>query len=88
VAAIIDQGIADLLEKGNRVDPYVLVSVSVRVARTKIDEYRMTPLAGSDELYRWTLNYDPLFLGYMKPELCTPSSSVSAGSGCDTIWDP
>ena len=28
-----------------------------------------------------------LFTG-LTPELCTPSSSVSAGSGCDTIWDP
>jgi hypothetical protein len=65
VAAVVDAEIAHRIESGNRLDPYDVLAASVRVQRSRIEKYKLVPLAGSDDLYRWTLAYDPEFLGYI-----------------------
>jgi CRISPR-associated endonuclease/helicase Cas3 len=64
VTAVVDKELADRLKRHERVDPLVLLKCSVRVRRSKVGEYGLTPII-DDEVYEWTLRYDPELLGYM-----------------------
>jgi hypothetical protein len=66
VAAVVDPEIASRIEAGERLNPYDALAASVRVQRSRIEKYKLVPFAGSDDLYKWTLTYDPGFLGYME----------------------
>jgi CRISPR-associated endonuclease/helicase Cas3 len=65
VAAVVDSEIASRIEAGERLNPYDVLAASVRVPSHRVGKYKLLPLAGSDDLYKWTLAYDPGFLGYM-----------------------
>lgn len=41
-----------------------MIKCSVRIRRSKVGEYSLTPII-EDEIYEWTLKYDPEVLGYM-----------------------
>ena len=66
VAAVVDVDVAKRIEAGERLSPYDVVAASVRVSRNKIEKFKLMPLAMADDLYCWTLPYDPEFLGYME----------------------
>jgi CRISPR-associated endonuclease/helicase Cas3 len=64
-------------ESGNKVTAAEIVRGSVRVRKSLEKKYALRPLDGKDELFAWTLDYDPDFLGYMDGVLRT--KSVIAG---------
>jgi hypothetical protein len=53
-----------------------LLLCSVRVRRCNIQRYSLTPII-ENEIYEWTLKYDPDLLGYMSGVL----EAGLAGSG-------
>jgi CRISPR/Cas system-associated endonuclease/helicase Cas3 len=64
-------------EIGQKLSPAEMVRGSVRLRKQAIKKYALRPLAGTEELFAWTLDYDPDFLGYMDGVLKT--NSVIAG---------
>lgn len=66
VKAVIDSGLADCIENCEPINPYTLSAATVQIRRNKIKAFKLVPLAVSDDLFRWTLPYDPDFLGYME----------------------
>jgi CRISPR-associated endonuclease/helicase Cas3 len=64
VTAVVDEGLAERLARHDKVDPLDLVECSLRIRRTDVRRYSMTPIV-EDEIYKWTLAYDPDLLGYM-----------------------
>ena len=64
VTAVVDKELAERLRRHERVDPIEVLKHSVRIRRCKVVEYSLTPII-EDEIYEWTLNYDPELLGYM-----------------------
>ena len=64
-------------EKGQKLTPADIVSGSVKLRKHALKKFAARPLAGKDDLFAWTLAYDPAFLGYMRGVLDT--NSVAAG---------
>jgi len=64
VTAVVDKELAERLRRHERVDPLDVIKCSVRIRRSKVGEYSLTPII-EDEIYEWTLKYDPEVLGYM-----------------------
>jgi CRISPR-associated endonuclease/helicase Cas3 len=64
VTAIVDEDIAKRLAGHGRVEPLDVLKCSVRIRRADIRRYSLTPIV-EDEIYKWTLAYDPDLLGYM-----------------------
>jgi hypothetical protein len=64
VTAVVDEDLAKRLARHDKVDPLDLVKCSVRIRRAYIRRYSLTPIV-EDEIYKWTLAYDPDLLGYM-----------------------
>ncbi|HEX4807715.1 MAG TPA: DEAD/DEAH box helicase family protein [Bryobacteraceae bacterium] len=52
-------------ESGESLKPIDLVRGSVKIRRRALAKLSVRSVRGSEELYAWTLNYDPGFLGYM-----------------------
>ena len=61
-------------ESGERLRSIDIVRGSVRLRKKAAEKFAVRPVAGSDELYAWTLAYDPKFLGYMEGALKTNAS--------------
>jgi hypothetical protein len=64
-------------EKGQKLTPADIVSGSVKLRKNVLTKYAIRPLAGKDDLFAWTLAYDPAFLGYMRGVF--ECNSVAAG---------
>jgi hypothetical protein len=64
VTAVVDEDLAKRLARHDKVDPLDLVRCSVRIRRADVRRYSMRPII-EDEVYKWTLAYDPELLGYM-----------------------
>jgi hypothetical protein len=64
VSAVVDHDLAERLARHEKVDPLELLRCSVRIRRDDIRRYSLTPII-EDEIYKWTLAYDPELLGYM-----------------------
>ncbi len=64
VTAVVDERLADRLRCHDRVDQLEVLQCSVRVRRSNIKRYGLTAII-EDEVYEWTLKYDPELLGYM-----------------------
>ena len=64
VTAVVDKDLAERLARRDKVDPLDLVKCSVRIRRTDVRRYSLTAIV-EDEVYKWTLAYDPYLLGYM-----------------------
>lgn len=69
--------ILGLFESGEKLRSIDILRGSVRIRKTAAKKLGLRPLAANDELFAWTLDYDPLFLGYMKGVLT--ASSAEAG---------
>jgi CRISPR-associated endonuclease/helicase Cas3 len=61
-------------EDGEQLRSIDIVRGSVRLRKKAAEKFAVRPVAGSDELYAWTLDYDPKFLGYMEGALKTNAS--------------
>jgi CRISPR-associated endonuclease/helicase Cas3 len=64
VTAVVDEDLAGKLVRHEKVDPLDVMKCSVRVRRADVRRYSLTPII-EDEIYKWTLAYDPELLGYM-----------------------
>jgi len=58
-------------ESGERLRSVDIVRGSVRIRRATAKRMALRPLRVSEELFGWTLDYEPEFLGYMKGVLDT-----------------
>ena len=68
--------VLELFESGEKLRSIDILRGSVRIRKTS-KKLGLRPLAANDELFAWTLDYDPLFLGYMQGVLT--ASSAEAG---------
>jgi CRISPR-associated endonuclease/helicase Cas3 len=64
VTAVVDEDLAERLLRHEKVEPLDVVKCSVRIRRKDIGRYSLR-LIVEDEIYKWTLAYDPDLLGYM-----------------------
>lgn len=67
---VMDSDLITILENGEKISSIQLIKNSVQIWATKIDEFRLLPIKGYEEIYKWPNDgYDPEFLGYMKEVL-------------------
>jgi CRISPR-associated endonuclease/helicase Cas3 len=64
-------------EQGRKLAPADIVAGSVKLRKHALKNFAARPLAGKEDLFAWTLAYDPAFLGYMRGVL--ESNAVVAG---------
>ena len=76
-ALVLVNPLLERFEGGERLRPSDIVRGSVRIRVNALQKLNVRSLHGSDEMYAWTLDYDPDFLGYMKGVL--DSASALAG---------
>jgi CRISPR-associated endonuclease/helicase Cas3 len=81
---IIDKSIAEAIRKGERVSRVEIMRYSVQIWATKIDKLALEPLTHDSEssdsdVYFWSYDYDPDFLGYMKGVLKLEEFIMSGG---------
>jgi hypothetical protein len=62
---VVDKAVLDALKNHRKVTSLDLVRGSVQLWSRRIDELGLQPIRGTRELYAWTCQYDPDFLGYM-----------------------
>ena len=62
---VIDKRVLAALGNHEKVNPLALLRGSVQLWSAKIKDLDVQPIAGRQELYAWTKEYDPDFLGYM-----------------------
>jgi CRISPR-associated endonuclease/helicase Cas3 len=84
---IIDKSVAEAVRKGERVSKMEITRYSVQIWATKIDKLALEPLfhhsESSDDdsdIYFWSYDYDPDFLGYMKGALKLEEFITSGGA--------
>ncbi len=65
VTAIIDSEICERIERHEKVDFTELQQKSVSIYSNNIDKFALSQLRESEDLYKWQLEYDGNFLGYM-----------------------
>jgi hypothetical protein len=73
VTVLVDPALRRL-ENGERLSAIEILRGSVRLRKKAAEKFAVRPVRGSDELYAWTLDYDPEFLGYMAGALRTNAS--------------
>lgn len=61
-------------ESGERLRSVDIVRGSVQIRRAAAKRMALRPLRGNDELFGWTLDYEPELLGYMKGVLDTAAA--------------
>jgi len=64
VAAVVDEDLAERLLRHEKVEPLDVLKCSVRIRRKDVGRYSLRSIV-EDEIYKWTLAYDPDLLGYM-----------------------
>jgi hypothetical protein len=62
---VVDKHVVDAIRNHKKVSPRDLLRGSVQLWTTKIKDLDVQPITGRQELYAWTMAYDPDFLGYM-----------------------
>jgi CRISPR-associated endonuclease/helicase Cas3 len=62
---VVDRRIIGAIRNHEKVIPRDLLRGSVQLWTTKIKDLDVQPISGKQELYAWTMAYDPDFLGYM-----------------------
>jgi len=63
---VIDKGLVEAINAGQKVDRQALHARSVQLWFTKIGEFALKRIGfGNEELYEWAYEYDPRFLGIM-----------------------
>jgi CRISPR-associated endonuclease/helicase Cas3 len=82
---IIDKSLAEGVRKGEKVSKVELMRYSVQIWATKIDKLALEPLThdrrpSDSNLYFWSYEYDPDFLGYMKGVLKLEEFIASGGA--------
>ena len=68
VTAIIDREMCERIERHEKVDFIELQQKSVSIYSNNIEKFALKslrPLQGFKDLYKWMLDYDSDFLGYM-----------------------
>ena len=65
VTVVIDKSLEQDLDNGNKVNWRELQQLSVQIYKTRIDDFGLSGFPYHPKLYRWPLEYDPSFLGYM-----------------------
>jgi hypothetical protein len=63
---IVDRALVERLNRGERIRWQELVPGSVQIWARKVQEWAIRPVPGHEELFYWTGDYEPEFLGYMK----------------------
>lgn len=65
VTAIIDSEMCERIERHEKVDFTEIQQKSVSIYSNNINKFALSPLRGFNDLYKWMLDYDSDFLGYM-----------------------
>jgi CRISPR-associated endonuclease/helicase Cas3 len=63
---VVDSELRQRIEAGQQVRWRDLLEGSVQIWASRIDRLELRRLPGHEDVYGWDLEYDPLFLGYMK----------------------
>jgi CRISPR-associated endonuclease/helicase Cas3 len=64
ITAVVDEDMAERLAHHHKIEPLDVLRTSVRIRRDAVARLALRPIVG-DEIYKWTLAYDPDLLGYM-----------------------
>jgi CRISPR-associated endonuclease/helicase Cas3 len=76
---VIDTKLAQLVEMRRPVSFRSLLAGSVQLWAEKIARLSLEPLPGKRELYRWSMDYDPEFLGIMAGVLGNEEYAIAGG---------
>lgn len=82
---IIDKFIAEAIRKGEKVSRVEMMRYSVQIWASKIDKLALEPVtqdrqSSDSNIYFWSYEYDPNFLGYMKGVLKLEDFITSGGA--------
>jgi hypothetical protein len=82
---IIDNSLAEALRKGEKVSRVEIMRYSVQIWASKIDKLALEPIthdrqSSDSDIYFWSYEYDPDFLGYMKGVLKLEEFVASGGA--------
>jgi hypothetical protein len=71
---VVDAGICAAIKEGERVDRKALLTNSVQLWSTRIQQLALNKIGFGEELYEWGYDYDGEFLGIMKGVLARVAS--------------
>jgi CRISPR-associated endonuclease/helicase Cas3 len=82
---IIDKSLAEAVRKGEKVSRVEIMRYSVQIWASKIDKLALEPVthdrqSSDSDIYFWSYEYDPDFLGYMKGVLKLEEFIASGGA--------
>ena len=82
---IIDNSLAEALRKGEKVSRVEIMRYSVQIWASKINKLALEPIthdrqSSDSDIYFWSYEYDPDFLGYMKGVLKLEEFIASGGA--------
>ncbi len=66
---VFDEELAFRVRNHERISYYELQRNSVQIPRYVLEKFHAEKLDDAEELYLWTMRYDPVFLGYMTREV-------------------
>jgi CRISPR-associated endonuclease/helicase Cas3 len=81
---IIDKSLAEAVRRGEKISRVEIMRYSVQIWASKIDKLALEPVthyrqSSASDLYFWSYEYDPDFLGYMKGLLRLEEFIASGG---------